>query len=260
MKASPGFSQLPTKARSRLLLFVLVAGLATFGPEISSADRNRGVQAKRPVVLPPSTTVQKQVPPPVGQTLSRPATGLPPTTPPRIPLKEDTFNHPTTTFSTPPGSFSTPPGSFNRPATTFQTPTGTFSRPESTFSTPTGSFSRPASTFSNPTQATSPLPPGAYRAPIRPPSTFALPPGGTTFSRPTTIFPGAVVTEVYPIDATTPQPLDDSSVGGFAPVQTGQEEQSATAVAPAPPPVVIDLPPGAVIRKVAPPAAVQPKK
>lgn len=187
---------------------VLFATTALLCGEASGADTNRAGVGKKPIV--PASPVQKEPLAPAGQTFSRPATTFSPAVPPQIPVKEGTFN-----------------------------------RPESTFSTPTGSFSRPASTFSNPTQATSPLPPGAYGAPIRPPSTFASPPDGTTFNRPTTILP---------IEIGTPL-LQESSVGGFGAVQT---EQNGTTVSPAPP-VVIDLPPGAVIRKVAPPAAQEKK-
>ncbi len=214
---------------------VLFATGAALCADAWGADTNKHTAAEKPVLLP--SPLPKEPLAPDGQTFNRPATTFSPAVPPQIPVREGTFNRPASTFST-------PEGSFNRPETTFSRSTGTFSRVEPTFSTPTGSFSHPGPTFSNPTPATSPLPPGAYGAPIRPPSTFALPPGGTTFSRPTTILPDAAAAPL----------LQDASVGGIATVQT---QPSGTAVSPAP--VVIDLPPGATVRKVSPPVGQEKK-
>jgi hypothetical protein len=206
-----------------------------------AAETNKEAATDRPA--PP--IVRPEAIAPAGQTFSRPTTTFSPAIPPEIQVKGGTFSRPETTFSTPAGSFS-------RPASSFARPEGTFSRPESTFSRPVGTFSRPGSTFLNPTQATSPLPPGAFGAPIRPPSTFARPAG--TFSRPEGTFAapnGAAVATVAPQLGETAAPVTSELVQS----DSAQAEPST----PNPAPLVIDLPPGAVVRKAAPPVAVQKK-
>ena len=128
-----------------------------------------------------------------------------------------------------------PPGTFSRPQTTFQTPvaptipvTGTFSHPQSTFSSQTGTFSRPEggtfdrpeTTFDRP-QTTFSRPQGTF-SPLE--STFGRP--QSTFQQPlVTTAPGAATQVMIPPVLTLPQP------------------------AAAPKVVVLELPPGAVIRK-----------
>jgi hypothetical protein len=107
---------------------------------------------------------------------------------------------------------------------------GTFSRPQTTFQNPvaptipvTGTFSRPQSTFSGQT--------GTFS---RPQGTFS--PLETTFSRPPTTFQQAL---------TSPAPV---AAPQAAPI-SGAVTVSQPAVSPKV--IVLDLPPGAVIRKPA---------
>jgi hypothetical protein len=150
---------------------------------------------------------------PGGQTFSRAASTFSPAVAPEIPVKGGTFSRPESTFSTPAGSFS-------RPGPTFSTPAGSFAHPGPIFSTPTGSFSRPSSTFSTPT--------GSFS---RPASTFSNPTQATS-----PLPQGAFGTAVRP-----PSTFEGA---GVASAPTGD-----AATTPA---VVIDLPPGAVLRKTAP--------
>ena len=127
-----------------------------------------------------------------------------------------------------------PPGTFSRPQTTFQThiaPTipviGTFSRPQTTFSSQTGTFSRPeGGTFD------------------RPETTFDRP--QTTFSRPHGTFSPLESTFGRP-QSTFQQPLVAAPAAST--VITIPPVLALPQAAGAPKVVVLELPPGAVIRK-----------
>ena len=125
-----------------------------------------------------------------------------------------TFSRPQTTFQTPVAPSIPVTGTFSRPQTTFSSQTGTFSRPEGgTFDRPETTFDRPQTTFSRPQGTFSPL--------------------DTTFSRPQSTFqqplvataPGAATQIMIPPVLTLPQLSGEPKV------------------------VVLELPPGAVIRK-----------
>jgi hypothetical protein len=130
-----------------------------------------------------------------------------------------------------------PPWSVSRPPVPSQspqvTPGGTFSRPQSTFSPQTGTFSRPSSTFAHPASSYTPLPP------IQLPADRPNHPGRFHRPRPVNLYPQTVIVhnpvvyEPYYVPVETP-----------APAQPGP---AAEAVAEAP--LVLDLPPGATIRK-----------
>lgn len=129
-----------------------------------------------------------------------------------------------------------PFGQSSTPATV--TPGGTFSRPQTTFQTSPGSFSRPSSTFSHPASPYTPLPP------LRP-SQLEQP---ADLSRPyhrtypnVVVVQGPVVYEPYYIPAEAPaQPVQPSAETVLQPAEAPVVETT---------PVVIDLPPGAVIRR-----------
>ena len=116
----------------------------------------------------------------------------------------------------------TPGGTFQRPATTFSTPAGSFS-------TPAGSFSRPGSTFSHPGSSYTPL------KPVRP-GHPGLEPNYGYYPPPPVIYSETVIYEPYFI------PADGA-------VQAPVESAGAPAVTETAPPMVLDLPPGAVVRK-----------
>jgi hypothetical protein len=132
-----------------------------------------------------------------------------------------------------------PPWSVSRPPVPSQsqqvTPGGTFSRPQSTFSPQTGTFSRPQSTFAHPGGSYTPLPPIEVTNPH---------PKHPHRPRPVTLYPQTVIVhnpviyEPYYVPAETAAPAQATP----APVEPVVQE----------PPVVIDLPPGATIRKPSP--------
>ncbi|MGZ8921373.1 MAG: hypothetical protein ACXW3L_10335 [Limisphaerales bacterium] len=140
----------------------------------------------------------------------------------------------TNTPHIPPWSVGTPGP--RQPATI--TPGGTFSRPSSTFSSQSGTFSRPSSTFAHPGAPYTPLPPievqpvehGKHKKPHH---------GYQIITHPhTVIVHQPVVYETQYVEA-APQ---------AAPAETAAVEANVV------PPVVLDLPPGAVIRRPALPA------
>ena len=137
-----------------------------------------------------------------------------------------------------------PPWSVSRPPVPSQnpeiTPGGTFSRPQSTFNPQTGSFSRPSSTFAHPASSYTPRPP--IQLPPEHPDRPPRPHRPVTLYPQTVIIQNPVVYEPYYIPVETPIPAE------AAPDTT--PAQPATDV----PPVVLDLPPGATIRKPATPA------
>ena len=133
----------------------------------------------------------------------------------------------------------TPPGTapaFSRPASSFSPQFGTFSRPEGTFSRPESTFSRPQRIFE------------------RPSSTFERPAGGTfereqgTFQRPAYVRLRPPTIIVEPIVITAPSAVTDGATEPQQPAPAAQVPTPAPAKA-----VVLDLPPGAVIRKPATP-------
>ena len=148
--------------------------------------------------------------------------------PPPVIVRADAIAPAGQTFSRPVSTFS--------PAIAPEIPVkgGTFSRPESTFSASPGSFRHPGPTFATPA--------GSFS---RSPS-FQMPPG--SFSRPASTFSN-------PTQAASPLPR-----GAFGtPIRPPSTFERAPAIslaepARATPLVVIDLPPGATIRKVVPSA------
>ena len=133
----------------------------------------------------------------------------------------------------PPWTVSRPPVPSDTPQVT---PGGTFSRSPSTFSPQTGSFSRPQSTFAHPGTTYTPLPP--IQVPVQHPQ-HPRPHRPVSLYPQTVIVHNPVIYEPYYIPVETPAPVEAAPA-----VQPTVEEA----------PVVIDLPPGATIRK---PAAAQ---
>lgn len=137
--------------------------------------------------------------------------------------------------------YQVPFGSSKTPATV--TPGGTFSRPQSTFQTSPGSFARPSSTFSHPASPYTPLPP-LRPSQIEEPGFHSRP--HHRFYPNVVVVQGPAVYEPYYVPAEQPstqlpqQPYEQAA------------QPSETPVVEAP--VVIDLPPGAIIRRPAAPA------
>lgn len=113
------------------------------------------------------------------------------------------------------------------------TPGGTFSRPATTFSPQTGSFSRPASTFSHPGSSYTPLPP--IQVPVHNPTN--RPPHRP---RPPVVPQGTYV-EPMVIYETQTSIEEAPAVTTQAPAEIAPAQVEA--------PIVLDLPPGATIRR-----------
>jgi hypothetical protein len=149
-------------------------------------------------------------------------------------LRGGTFSRSTSTFSRTEGTFSRPTSTFSRPEGTFSRPTSTFSPQEGTFSRPTSTFSPQEGTFSPPVSSFS-RPPGTFG---RPTSTFSRP--EETFGRPASTFsnPAPTFNPSSGVIPTTPSP------------GAQQIDQPIDASASSPNrPLVLDLPPGATVRK-----------
>lgn len=158
-------------------------------------------------------------------------------------LKQPQVHRATTTKKphVPPWSVSRPPVPSQSPQIT---PGGTFQRPQSTFSTPAGSFDRPTSTFAHPAAPYTPL------KPLQPPHRPKDPHHQRPHHRHKIIHPHSVFIQTPVIYEPYYIPMESAPVPQEGVVNAA--EPAPVPATEATPPVVIDLPPGTIVRRPAP--------